>query len=1149
MATLESLKQALQRKAKEARGEIKQPLSDEQYSQGFDILVRDSEWTTYEEFIIPQLTEVLTSHFPTCDHLSVLEIGPGPTSVLGHLPDHLRRTISSYTAFEPNVLFADRMEEWLASSSGLRSSLHSLVNPPSICRAPFLPCAVVDTLDNAVGNDEKYDLILFCHSMYGMKPKHKFIERALQMLTQHGIVIVFHRDAALSLEGLVCHQSACFPTGSVRVPNEDRVLDCFAAFIAGFVVDQATQVDWRKECRSLGRQDEAYPNRILFRSPNVMITFNHHALSLPELTARVPMVTASRMIKNREARTHSPAAIMRPTTVCQVQQCVQWALQHELSLTVIGGSHGGQCLWPNIVAVDMSHFDKIHILEFERTTQEAAAGGGCLAIVESGCKTGDIISETMTAGVTIPLGSRPSVGAGLWLQGGIGHLARQFGLACDSIVGAVLVSAESGKVFYVGEVPSRHRPTWASRPNNENEILWAIRGAGTNFGIVINVTFRTQEALKYLARNWILPLLGDLDARLKLQHFDVEVASKLPQNCSADAYLYCEAGKLQLGITTFESFTNELHLVNPIIIDAALGPEHSRKVVDGVGLFDTEMYMSGMHGGHGNGKTSSFKRCLFLPSLGEGDIAGLLIKAIEDRPSPLCYFHLLHGGGAVKDIQANASAFGCREWSFACVITGVWPRDQDGTEAAWSAVEWVYAVAMNLLSASCGVYGADLGPDPRDATLATKAFGPNSERLAHMKHTLDPRNVLRYACPMPKVLHKQKLIILVSGESCVGKDFSAGIWVSVFNDGHNRGRTARAVSISDAIKKEYAEATGTSYDRLIRDRNYKEKHRPRLTAFFEEKNRRRPQLREETFLDVVSASEDVDVLIITGMRDKAPVARLSHLVPGIRLVEVHIKADKQTRRTRRDTHSEENNFNNVKEIIAREPDSLPLLHSPSLTFVNDETGSKAARAFAKHHLLPFIHEDLERLASMVHSSHDFPRPGIEFRHVLGISEQSGGLSLCTSLLESHFVGDWSQVHAIVSCEIGGFIFASALAARVDVRLALVRQAGKLPPPTISVTKSPSNISCLAPDGSEEKRIEIEQNSIPKSASVVVVDDVLATGETIYAVIKLLMKAGIGAEDISVMVVAEFPAHQGRNLLHQRGLGRIHVQSLLILDGL
>lgn len=130
------------------------------------------------------------------------------------------------------------------------------------------------------------------------------------------------------------------------------------------------------------------------------------------------------------------------------------------------------------------------------------------------------------------------------------------------------------------------------------------------------------------------------------------------------------------------------------------------------------------------------------------------------RPSPLCYLHLLQCRGAVGNVTASATAFGCRDWDYACVITGVWPRDHDGTDVSRAIVRWVYDVARDLLPYSQGAYGADVGPDLRDANLAVMAFGPNMPRLARLKETFDPNKVLGYACPLPKAPMEPKLISL-----------------------------------------------------------------------------------------------------------------------------------------------------------------------------------------------------------------------------------------------------------------------------------------------------------------------------------------------------------------------------------------------------
>ncbi|CAI7604860.1 unnamed protein product [Penicillium glandicola] len=1154
MAALDSLKWALRQKATATGSSPKQPLSNLQYNAGYDILLQGPGWMTYRDFIIPQLSQLLAPLFSSGIHISVLEIGPGPESLLGYLPGHLRRKIRRYAAFEPNDLLATRLEKSLHSTSETEYPLPCLESPPSIHHTSF---DLSSDTKNSTGtstrdSDEKFNVILFFDSMYDVKPRAKFIERALGMLVKQpegGMVVLFHHGGTLKLDGLVCHRTASFPTGAVCVANDDKVLDSFTPFIAGFVMqdgemDKALRVKWRKVCRALGRHEEAHPNHLLFSSPNIMAAFTHHATALPELTARVPVLEWDKKIKNWEARLHHPALIVRPTDVRHVQQCVQWALKHGASLTLVGGGHSGHCLYSNVVSVDMSAFDQIHILKADDIGREFVSDSAPLVVAEAGCNIGDIVRKTMAAGVTVPLGARPSVGAGLWLQGGIGHLARMHGLACDAIVGAVMISVDSGRAFCIGHVPSQHWPAGAVRPENEADLLWAIKGAGTNFGIVISVTFKASAAPIFSIRNWIVPLSDNLEARRRLSDFDNLVASKLPQNCSADAYLYWDIGQLHLGVTMFESSTpgliSETPMSIPTSVETIFGPEDSSQTADGVGLFEAEMYMSRMHGGHANGKTSSFKRCVFLRCIGALNVAEVLVAAIETRPSPLSYLHLLQGGGVIGNVAADATAFGCRDWDFACVVTGVWPRDQDGTEVSRAAVRWVYNVASDLLPVSSGVYGADLGPDPRDAVLAAKAFGPNLPRLTRLKHSADPHRVLAYACPLPTARMEQKLIVLVTGESGAGKDYCANIWVSVFLKCIHKRLTARAVSISDATKREYAAVTGADLNRLLRDRVYKEQHRPALTTFFHGQLRDRPRLAEENFLDVVHGARDVDVLLITGMRDEAPEAAFSHLVPHSRLLEVRVKASKETRRARRgclDDGVDDEDNNDGR------PKPKPLGYRPSLIFINDSMGDEEAKRLAEDYLLHFFDGDLQQLANMVRSVPDFPRLGVEFRHVLNISQQPGGLALCTSLLQTHFTGSWEKVDVIVCCETGSFIYASALASRVDIPLALIREAGKLPPPTVSVLKSTSHISSTL--NSNEKRIEIERDLIPRGASVVVVDDVLATGNTLCAVLQLLGEVGIA--DVSVMVVAEFPVHCGRELLRQRGFS-VRTQSLLVFNG-
>ncbi|KAK0708676.1 phosphoribosyl transferase domain protein [Lasiosphaeris hirsuta] len=1135
MATLHSLKSQLGFNSSDGSGER---LSDAQYyGAAFDTFTPSS---AYQNFIIPQLSQLVTTLLSSRTHISVLEVGPGPWTALKDLPIRLRQRIKRYAALQPNSLLATGLEEWFHSTS----PLPSLEGPPDIRRIPF-------HLDGNQGGGyqgERFDLVLFCHSVhvYGISTGRWFVERALEMLDEQvegGMVAVFHYDGLLEFDGLVCHTTASYPTGVLSVADDDEMLDCFSRLLVGFTINEATvRAGCRLVCRSKGRHEEADQSQLRFSSAEVMVAFTRRAVLLPELALMIPSGRVAYMLKNPQARLNDAALALKPESIPQIQQCVRWALTHGFSLTVLGGGHSGHCILPNMAAVDMGAFNKVHVL--------LAAGEdgdpGPIIVAEAGCTTGDIIRQAMAMGLTAPLGARPSVGAGLWLQGGIGHLARLHGLACDAIVGAVVVGVDSGAVLCVGHVPSSHWPAGATRPANESELLWAIKGAGTNFGIVVSVTFRAYAAPTYSVRNWVLPLRDSTEARRKLGEFDELVAKKLARNCSADAYLYWDDGHLRLGVTMFESSHEMIDTPSPKTaeIEKVFGPEDSSATVDGVGVFESEMYMSGMHGGHGGGKTSAFKRCLFLKNIGSAAMVGKLLEAVETRPSPLCYLHLLHGGGgAVSDVAGDATAFGCRDWEFACVITGVWPRGDDGTNSAQAVIRWVYTVAEEMLPLSSGAYGADLGPDPRDAALASTAFGPNRWRLARLKHTFDPQNVLAYACPLPRATEgrKARVMVAVSGESCAGKDFCAAAWVSLFTEKH---LTARAVSISDVTKREYAIATGADLDRLLGDRAYKEQHRPALTAFFQAQVQRRPRLPEEHFLHVVNGATDVDVLFVTGMRDEAPVAAFSHLLPGSRLLGVRVEASEETRQFRRGCKGDGVVVGDGKTTGRNGEDE----EAPNFIFRNDTAGNRAAEGFAEERLLPFFHDDLRRLDKMVCSVPDFPRPGIEFRHVLNISQQPGGLALCASLLQAHFTGDWAKIDAVVCCEAGGYVFASALALVVNVPLVLIREGGKLPPPTVTALKSSSHISSV-PKGLGEKNIEMGRDVMPRGASVVVVDDVLATGKTLCAVLQLLVEGGVGVEDVSVMAVAEFPVHRGRELLRRGGFGKVKVQSLLIFDGL
>ena len=237
----------------------------------------------------------------------------------------------------------------------------------------------------------------------------------MEMLAEQpegGRVVVFHRDDTFGLDGLVYHRTASFPTGAVCVTDDDNELDHFASFVTGFVVedveaDRALRAEWRKVCRTFGRREESQPAQLFFSSSAIMVAFTKDATALSELTMKVPLFKGSKVVKNREARLRHPASIVRPTDIQHVQLCVQWALEHGLSLSIVGGGHSGHCLWPNVVAVDMGAFDQVHILTPGSDEEGYSSSSDYLVVAGAGCRTEDIVRKTMAAGRTLPLGARP----------------------------------------------------------------------------------------------------------------------------------------------------------------------------------------------------------------------------------------------------------------------------------------------------------------------------------------------------------------------------------------------------------------------------------------------------------------------------------------------------------------------------------------------------------------------------------------------------------------------------------------------------------------------------------------------------------------------------------------------------------------------
>src|SRR6516225_11067065 len=163
-----------------------------------------------------------------------------------------------------------------------------------------------------------------------------------------------------------------------------------------------------------------------------------------------------------------PRLIARCVDVADVIAAVGFGVSSGMLTAVRGGGHNGAGLGTcdDGLVIDLSRMKGIRVNPADRTVR-----------VEAGCVWGDVDHATHAFGMATPSGFISSTGvAGLTLGGGIGYLARRYGLTIDNLLAVDMVLAD-------GRFVTAH-------PGEHDDLFWAVRGGGGNFGIVTSFEFR-----------------------------------------------------------------------------------------------------------------------------------------------------------------------------------------------------------------------------------------------------------------------------------------------------------------------------------------------------------------------------------------------------------------------------------------------------------------------------------------------------------------------------------------------------------------------------------------------------------------------------------------------------------------------------------
>ncbi len=152
----------------------------------------------------------------------------------------------------------------------------------------------------------------------------------------------------------------------------------------------------------------------------------------------------------------------------------------------------------------------------------------------------------------------------------------------------------------------------------------------------------------------------------------------------------------------------------------------------------------------------------------------------------------------------------------------------------------------------------------------------------------------------------------------------------------------------------------------------------------------------------------------------------------------------------------------------------------------------------------------EPLKELVRTVPDFPKPGILFYDITTLLKDRKGFATMIDALAQHYIGH--DIDLVLGIEARGFIFGPALAYRLNAGFVPVRKPRKLPAPTVRVTYDLEY-------GSDS--LEIHEDAIEPGQKVVLVDDLLATGGTMQATIKLVQQLGGHISGLAFAIELDF----------------------------
>jgi FAD/FMN-containing dehydrogenase len=405
-----------------------------------------------------------------------------------------------------------------------------------------------------------------------------------------------------------------------------------------------------------------------------------------------------------------PALIARCAGVSDVIHAVNFARTHNLLVSVRGGGHNipGNCVCNGGLVIDLTGMKGVRVDPVRRTVR-----------AEGGVKWGEFDHETQAFGLATPGGTDADTGiAGLTLGGGIGWLSGRYGLACDNLIAADIVTAD-GQLRHV--TASEHQ-----------DLFWGLRGGGGNFGVVTSFEYQLHPVGPLVLAGLVfypfekakefLRFYSDFSRQIPDELNTIGALGTSHDGAKVGVMAVCYSGPLEAG----EQVLQPVREFGPPLADSIQPMPYTaaQKIL-------APLAPTGRH---------YYIKSHFMNDISNAAI-DTMVAHFEKVTSPLSAMLFQQLGNATNRVPSSDTAFGHRDVGYEWATISAW---LDAAESA-GHIQWAREFSQAMLPFTRGFYVNQVGTEAEEgAELIREAFGANYQRLADLKRQYDPTNLFRH---------------------------------------------------------------------------------------------------------------------------------------------------------------------------------------------------------------------------------------------------------------------------------------------------------------------------------------------------------------------------------------------------------------------